>query len=74
MGDSYVEILVKKEPKPYVPLIKGTFLFLTVVSLLFGILAHYLLFLVFGILLGVATYFIFLELERECLILVSSET
>lgn len=66
MGDSYVEILVKKEPKPWYGLVKGAFIFVTLLVLVFlGILQMSIVFIILGALLGVASYFVFQELDLE---------
>lgn len=65
MGDSYIEILVKRRSKAYHALIKGVFLFLTFLLIVLGLMSRSFLFLIFGILFGVATYYINMELDIE---------
>lgn len=66
MSDGYVEILVKKQPKSWYALIKGLFIFATIfVIVVLGLMRVNVLFIVLGALLGVATYFVFQELDLE---------
>ena len=61
-----MEILVKKQPKPWYALIKGLFIFATVfVLVVLGLMQVNVLFIVLGALLGVASYFVFQELDLE---------
>lgn len=66
MNDTYVEILVKKQPKTWYSFVKGLFLFSSIwVFAVLGLLQVNVIFIVLGVLLFVATYFIFQELDLE---------
>jgi len=66
LNDTYIEILVKKQPKSWYSFVKGLFLFSSIWVLgVLGLLQINLIFIVLGILLFVATYFIFQELDLE---------
>ena len=66
MSDSYIEILVKKQPKTWYSFVKGLFLFATIfVFVVLGLMQVNIIFIVLGALLGVASYFVYQDLDLE---------
>lgn len=66
MGDSYVEVLVKKQSKPWYSFVKGLLGFSTVwMFVVLGIMQVNVIFIVLGAVMGVVFYFVCWEMDLE---------
>lgn len=66
MNDTYVEILVKKQPKSWYSFVKGLLVFSSIwVFAVLGLFQVNVIFIILGIILSIVTYFVFQELDLE---------